>query len=159
MNNQYDSIVIGAGPNGLVAAAYLAKRGKKVLMLERRSLVGGSLVTETFGEGFRADSVQTGGTLRSDIVRDLKLQLPVAEQTPDFISLQPDGNHLVLNAESIQRFSERDAGRWPEFVRFMNKAAQILDAAYSTIMPRLPTNMSWSEGYGLMELGLDLRLA
>src|SRR5690349_19264248 len=109
MTNSYDTIVIGAGHNGLVAAAYLAKRGKKVLVLERRSLVGGSLVSEPFGEGFSADSVQTGGTLRPNIVRDLKLQLPVAGQTPDFISLQPDGNHVTLNAESIQRFSEKDA--------------------------------------------------
>ena len=46
----YNTIIIGAGHNGLVAAAYLAKRGKKVLVLERRALVGGSLVTESFGE-------------------------------------------------------------------------------------------------------------
>ncbi len=43
--NQYDTIIIGAGHNGLVAAAYLAKQGKKVLVLERRSIVGGSVVT------------------------------------------------------------------------------------------------------------------
>ncbi|RPJ18094.1 MAG: NAD(P)/FAD-dependent oxidoreductase [Chloroflexi bacterium] len=61
-------------------------------------------------------------------------------------------------AESIKRFSEKDAGRWGEFVRFMDKAANVLDIAYATIMPRLPKNFSLSEGYGLMELGLDLRL-
>src|SRR5688500_7144064 len=161
MTNHYDIIVIGAGHNGLVAAAYLARQGKKVLVLERRSIVGGSVVTESFGDGFTVDSVQTGGTLRPDIVKDLKLSLPTPTDTekPNFISLQPDGNHLILNAESIKHFSEKDAARWPEFVRFMNKAANILDIAYSTIMPRLPKNMSLSEGYGLMELGLDLRLA
>ncbi len=161
MTNHYDTIIIGAGHNGLVAAAYLAKQGKKVLVLERRAIVGGSVVTESFGEGFTVDSVQTGGMLRPDIVKDLKLSLPTPTDTekPNFISLQPDGNHLILNAESIKHFSEKDATRWPEFVRFMNKAANILDIAYSTIMPRLPKNMSLSEGYGLMELGLDLRLA
>jgi phytoene dehydrogenase-like protein len=161
VTNNYDTIIIGAGHNGLVAAAYLAKQGKKVLVLERRSIVGGSVVTESFGEGFTVDSVQTGGTLRPDIVKDLKLSLPTPTDTekPNFISLQPDGNQLILNAESIKHFSEKDAARWPEFVRFMNKAANILDIAYSTIMPRLPKNMSLSEGYGLMELGLDLRLA
>jgi phytoene dehydrogenase-like protein len=159
VTTHYDTIIIGAGHNGLVAAAYLAKQGKKVLVLERRGIVGGSMVTESFGEGFTVDSVQTGGSLRPDIVKDLKLQLPTPTEKPNFISLQPDGNHLTLNAESIKHFSEKDAARWPEFVRFMEKAANILDIAYSTIMPRLPKNMSLSEGYGLMELGLDLRLA
>ena len=73
MTNNYDTIIIGAGHNGLVAAAYLAKQGKRVLVLERRSIVGGSVVTESFGDGFTADSVQTGGSLRPDIVKDLKL--------------------------------------------------------------------------------------
>ena len=164
MTNHYDTIIIGAGHNGLVAAAYLAKRGKKVLILERRAIVGGSVVTESFGENFTVDSVQTGGTLRPDIIKDLKLGLDTSEKStrstrPAFVSLQPDGNHLTLNEESIKRFSEKDASRWNEFVRFMDKAAGILDAAYATIMPRLPKNMSLRDGYGLLELGLELRLA
>ena len=168
MTTHYDTIVIGAGHNGLVAAAYLAKQGKKVLVLECRSIVGGSVVTESFGEGFTADSVQTGGTLRPDIIKDLKLSqhgwTPSAER-PAFIALLPDSNSLIINSdpakavEAIRQFSEKDAARWPEFVRFMNKAANLLDIAYNTIMPRLPKHMSLSEGYGLLELGLDLRLA
>src|SRR5688500_3410369 len=136
MNNNYNTIIIGAGHNGLVAAAYLAKLGKKVLVLVRRPIVGGSVVTESFGEGFTVDSVWTGGTLRPDIIKDLKLSIPGASTAPaaplnanpPFISLQPDSNHLVLDAdpakaaETIKRFSEKDARRWPEFVRFMNKA-------------------------------------
>lgn len=166
--SHYDAIIIGAGHNGLVAAAYLAKQGKKVLVLERRALVGGSVVTESFGEGFTFDSAQTGGTLRPDIIKDLKLAshgLQVDSVRKPFISLvgrtasptYPD--HLTLDAESIKRFSEKDAARWDEFVRFMDKAAGILDKAYSTIMPRLPMNFNVSEGYGLMELGIKLRLA
>ena len=164
----YDTIIIGAGHNGLVAAAYLAKQGKKVLVFERRSIVGGSVVTESFGENFTVDSVQTGGALRPDIIQDLKLasfglQLDSAPQP--FISLLPDSNSLILDsdptkaAESIKQFSERDASRWNEFVRFMDKAASILDAAYATIMPRLPKNLNLRDGYGLLELGLELRLA
>jgi len=165
MTNQYDYIIIGAGHNGLVAAAYLAKAKKKVLVLERRSIVGGSVVTESFEEGFQADSVWTGGTLRPDIIKDLKLSLPIVTEKPAFISLLSDGENLVIDSDpaktvdSITRFSEKDAARWPEFVRFMNKAAKILDAAYSTIMPRLPKNFNMGEGYGLIELGLELRLA
>lgn len=167
-STHYDTIIIGAGHNGLVAAAYLAKRGKKVLVLERRAIVGGSVVTESFGDGFTVDAVQTGGTLRPDIIKDLKLTshgFPVDSVRTSFISLQGDSTPLALDpdplkaAESIRRFSERDAACWMEFVRFMDKAANLLDIAYSTIMPRLPKDMSLSEGYGLMELGLDLRLA
>lgn len=160
--SHYDSIIIGAGHNGLVAAAYLAKQGKKVLVLERRAIVGGSVVTESFGENFQADSIYAGGTLRPDIIIDLKLAshgLTVDTVRKPFISLQADGNHLTLDAESIKRISEKDAARFPEFVRFMDKATSILDTAYATIMPRLPLNFNIREGYGLLELGLELKLA
>jgi len=161
-STQYDIIIIGAGHNGLVAAAYLAKQGKKVLVLERRAIVGGSVVTETFDEGFTVDSVFTGGMLRPDIVKELGLDMRgmnLRTVRPPFISLQPDGNHLTLDAEPIKRSSEKDAARWGEFVRFMDKSAKILEKAYSTIMPRLPMNFGLKEGFGLMELGLTLRLA
>lgn len=165
--SRYDryAIIIGAGHNGLVAAAYLAKQGKKVLVLERRAILGGTVVTESFGDGFTVDSVQTGGTLRPDIIKDLKLPLPTVKERPPFISLQPDSSPLILysdpvkTAESIKPFSEKDAARWGDFVRFMDKAAYILDVAYDTIMPRLPKDFSLREGYGLLELGLELRLA
>lgn len=174
--NRYDVIVIGAGHNGLTAAAYLAKRGKQVLVIERRPIAGGSVVTETFDDGSAYDPVWTGGMLRPDIVKDLKLashglqpfgsaQGKPASVRKAFISLQADSNHLVLDpdpvtaAEAIKPFSEKDAARWGEFIRFMNKAAYILDVAYDTLMPRLPTDFSLHEGYGLLELGLELRLA
>ena len=160
--SHYDFIIIGAGHNGLVAAAYLAKQGKKVLVLERRAIVGGSVVTESFGDNFKMDSIYAGGTLRPDIIKDLKLAshgLTVDTVRKPFISLQADGNHLTLDAESIKRISEKDAARFPEFVRFMDKAAKILEKAYSTIMPRLPKDFSLSDGYGLAKWGLELRLA
>src|SRR5215216_1532835 len=98
MTNHYDTIIIGAGHNGLVAAAYLAKQGKKVLTLERRAIVGGSVVTESFGDGFTIDSVQTGGTLRPDIVKDLKLPLSLVKERLPFISLLSDSNSLLLDS-------------------------------------------------------------
>jgi phytoene dehydrogenase-like protein len=165
MTNRYDTLIIGAGHNGLVAAAYLAKQGKKVLVLERRSNPGGSVVTESFGEGFTVDSVQPGGMLRPDIVKDLKISLPTVKDKPFFHSLVSGDSPLTLfpdplkSSESIKRFSEKDAARWPEFVRFMNKSAKILEKAYATIMPRLPMNFNAGEGFGLMDLVLNLRLA
>lgn len=160
---QYDYIIIGAGHNGLVAAAYLAKQGKKVLVLERRHIVGGQVVTELFGDGFTVDSLHAGGTLRPDIIRDLKLSLPTAERKP-FISLQADGKHLVLDAdpvkaaESIKRFSETDAANWKPFVDFMAKASKFIHQANAAIMPRLPKGFNMSEGMDLAKLGINVRM-
>ena len=162
----YDAIIIGAGHNGLVAAAYLAKAGKSVLVLERREVPGGTLVTEE-SEGFKADSIQSG-TLRPDIIRALDLprfgfHTESVPYKPAFISLLNNSNHLVLDAdpsktiESIKRFSEKDAARWPDFLAFMSRAAGFLEAAYRTPMPRLPRPDSLREGLPLARLGLKLR--
>ncbi len=162
--NHYDTIIIGAGHNGLVAAGYLAKQGKRVLVLERRAIVGGQVVTESFGDGFTVDSLHAGGTLRPDIIKDLKLSLPVASERKPFISLLSDSNSLILDpdpnkaAESIKQFSSKDAANWKAFLDFMDKASRFVHLANETIMPRLPKNFSLAEGYGLAELGLDLRL-
>jgi phytoene dehydrogenase-like protein len=168
-SNHYDAIIIGAGHNGLVAAAYLAKAGKKVLVLERRDVVGGSALTEDFGGGFKADAVWTGGMLRPDIVRDLGLPVPAVGEKPLFHSLLGVGRNGIPTqldlpvgptkaAECIKPFSEKDARKWPEFVAFMDKSARMIDSVYATIMPRLPREFSASEGYGLAEMAVKLRL-
>ena len=173
--NKYDYIIIGAGHNGLVAAGYLAKKGKKVLVLEKRDIVGGQVVSESFGDGFKVDSLHAGGMLRPDIVKDLKLAshgLVVDSVRKPFISLQPfdkaqggsAGNHLVLDADpdkavaSIKRFSEKDAANWKPFLDFMEKASRFIHKANATIMPRLPKGFNMSEGMDLAKLGLDLRM-
>ena len=70
----YDAIIIGAGHNGLVTAGYLAKAGRKVLVLERRAVVGGSAVTEEILPGFKVSTVADGrGYLSAAVRRDLKL--------------------------------------------------------------------------------------
>lgn len=160
-----DVIIIGAGLNSLVAANYLAKAGKRVLVLERRALVGGQAATESFGDGFSVDALHAGGQLRPDIVDDLDLERhgwPASTREP-LISLLPDGRQLRLTADSdsetlasIGAFSKRDAQRWPDFVAFMNEAAGFLDAAYRTPMPRLP-NVSLAEGLPLARLAMKLR--
>src|SRR5262245_52713038 len=162
----FDVIVIGAGINGLVAANYLAKAGKKVLVLERRTILGGQAVTEPLLDGEQVDSLHAGGELRPDIVRDLDLArhgLPPSSGDA-LISILPNGRELHLTAnpgypqtlDSIGRFSKRDADRWPAFVAFMNEAAAFLDAAYRTPMPRFK-NVKLADGLPLAKLGLKLR--
>ena len=172
----HDVIIIGAGHNGLVSAAYLAKAGKSVLVLERRDIPGGTLVMEEF-DGFKVDTVQSG-MLHLGITRELGLSrfpgpprsgaggfksVP-ATTKPEFISLLDVG--YVLNVtydepaktiESIKRFSATDAARWPDFLAFMDKATSFLNAAYRTPMPRLPNPDTLSEGLPLAQLGIKLR--
>jgi phytoene dehydrogenase-like protein len=160
----YDTIVVGAGHNGLVAATYLAQAGRKVLVLERRDRAGGQLAVDAFA-GTAFDPLHAGGQLRPDIVRELDLArhgLAAAPAQP-YVSLLPDGRRLLLDTsneaatrESIRQLSANDAQRWPEFVAFMARAAAFLDAAYRTPMPRLP-HVSLAEGWPLAKLGWTLR--
>jgi len=72
MNGKYDAIVIGGGHNGLTNAAYLAKAGKKVLVLERRHLVGGAAVTEELYPGFKYSVCSyVVSLLRPEVIREL----------------------------------------------------------------------------------------
>ena len=75
MKHKYDAIIIGAGHNGLVTAAYLARGGRKVLVLERRELIGGCVVTEELWPGFKVSTASYVNSLfRPEIIRDLELK-------------------------------------------------------------------------------------
>ncbi len=166
---KYDVIVVGAGHNGLVTAAYLAKAGRKVLVLERADAPGGQLAARRLWPDVEAPVLHPSGRLRPDIVRDLDLErhgLRTAATSSDpYVSLLPDGGSLRLTTdagdaatlESIGKLSARDAARWPEFVAFMNRAAGFLDAAYRTPMPRMLRSELVREGLPLASLLLRLR--
>ncbi len=161
----YDCILIGSGHNGLTTAAYLAKAGHKVLVLERRNIIGGSVVTEEFETGFRADSCYHTGNLHPSVVRDLRLSFdsaPRDSSAPGIFAPQPDGRSLTLSpnlaqtVESIARFSKADAKQWPAFVTLLNKAALFLTEVYTNPFPRLP-KVDPSEAGVLAQIGLKLR--
>src|SRR5205814_8437372 len=83
MPGSYDVIIIGAGHNGLVTAAYLARAGWRVLVLERRELVGGACVTEALWPGFKVSTASYANSLlRPDIIRDLELSRYGCELLP-----------------------------------------------------------------------------
>jgi phytoene dehydrogenase-like protein len=165
-----DILIVGAGHNGLVTAAYLARAGKSVLVLEKQPVPGGQLAgRELLGPGGGLVGLHSSGQLRPDIVRDLDLaKHGLAASTVGasaYVSALPDGGDIRLvsapndaaTLESIRALSAKDAARWPEFVAFMNTAAGFLDAAYRTPMPRLP-KLDWRhEGLPLASLAWKLR--
>jgi len=106
----YDAIVVGAGHNGLVAAAYLAKAGRRVLVLERRHVVGGAAATEEFHPGFRGPTGATlCGLLRPEIVRDLQLAahgLQFLPCDPEVVALGEDGRALRLWNDPVKAQAE-----------------------------------------------------
>ena len=101
--SRYDAIIIGAGHNGLVAAAYLAGAGRKVLVLERRELVGGCVVTEELWPGFKVSTASYVNSLfRPEIIRDLELKrhgFAMLPRSPSSFTPLPDGRYLLMGPD------------------------------------------------------------
>src|SRR5579871_2412906 len=125
MQGRYDAIIIGAGHNGLVTACYLARAGKRVLVLERRYLVGGACVTEEVVPGFKfSTAAYVNSLFRPEIIRDLRLGdygFEAIERDPASFSPFLDGRYLMLgrgvaaDAAEIGKFSKADAARFPDY--------------------------------------------
>jgi phytoene dehydrogenase-like protein len=149
-NHQYDAIVIGGGHNGLVNAAYLAKAGKKVLVLERRHTVGGATVTEEIYPGYKfLIASYLISLLRPDVIQDLELARHGLEIMPlesTYVPL-PDGNYLAdwpdhdATKHEISRHSKRDAEAYEEYTRTMRRLAVALRPLLDMIPPD-PTSVS-----------------
>ena len=112
---RYDAIIVGAGHNGLVAAAYLAKAGLRTLVLERRSRAGGALATEEIAPGVRAPIGADGlGGLRASVVRDLQLgKHGLRAVEPDVVAFAPsaDGPPITLWRDPARTVTELRTGR------------------------------------------------
>ncbi|MEX2286149.1 MAG: NAD(P)/FAD-dependent oxidoreductase [Planctomycetaceae bacterium] len=182
----YDCIIIGAGHNGLVCAAYLAAAGWKVLVLERRHVIGGACVTEDLWPGFKVSTASyVVSLLLPKIERDLELAkhgYKVLPRNPSSFTPFEDGRYLLLgpdaaaNRREIAKFSPRDAEAFAKYERLLERVAECLEPVLSSTPPDLlPLPSEWrrislrkrirdvGRGYSLLQslkkLGSDLPAA
>jgi phytoene dehydrogenase-like protein len=142
-----DVIIIGAGHNSLVAASYLAKAGRSVVVLEKRSVIGGTAITEEIFPGFKiSPCADTAGYLSDQVKADLKLdsQIEIIPLDPIASSPEPDGTHLTIwrdtarTVKEIERFSAADAKKYPDFVKQMTKIAGVVEGLLKLTPMDLP---------------------
>lgn len=161
MPEKYDAIVIGGGHNGLVSAAYLGKAGRRVLVLERREVLGGASVTEEVYPGFKYTVFSyVVSLLRPEVIRELQLErhglviLPLESTLsplPDGDCLYRDGDHYA-SVRDIARFSRRDADAYEDYSHTMYFMAKAVKPVLE-IVPPDPSSLN------PFELGRLLRFA
>ncbi len=165
MAGPYDAVIIGGGHNGLTCAAYLARGGRKVLVLEAAEQVGGAAVTTELSPGFRVSAcAHLLNQLHPRVVRELGLKscgLAYAARDLPTIALDQDGRHVTLAGKSASgqgqgALPEADRAAWPAFRARLLRFAGALQPALTREPPRLGTNDP-ADLMGLAKLGWALR--
>lgn len=163
MNQTYDAIIVGAGHNGLTAAGYLAKAGLKTLVLERRSIVGGSAVTEEIHPGFRVSTVSyVVSLLQGKVIRDLELKSHGFEMLPldgalavcgdDYLFFTGDEEH---DRAQVERFSTTDFDAIERFDAMVQKIGAVLRNQMLREPPKLDAGVR--DIPALAGMGMDMR--
>jgi phytoene dehydrogenase-like protein len=145
---RYDAIIVGGGHNGLVCAAYLARAGRKVLVVERREMVGGCAVTEEIWPGYRVSTASyLTSLLQERIIRELQLArfgYQVDAKDPAFFSAFPDGRYLFMwqdrakTLAEIAKFSRHDADVFPAYEEHLERLSQVVEGLLLTTPPQFP---------------------
>ena len=147
---EFDVIIIGAGHNGLICAAYLAKSGLKVNVLERRPLIGGATVTEELWPGFKVSRASYVPAILREISDDLELTkygLTTRPIDPQIFIPFPDGKFMFIyashekTAKEIEKFSRKDA---EAFLRFAKFAAMFVETIDPLLLSPPPSMISSS---------------
>ncbi|HEX4608169.1 MAG TPA: NAD(P)/FAD-dependent oxidoreductase, partial [Urbifossiella sp.] len=166
MPNEYDAIIIGAGHNGLTTAAYLARAGYKVLVLERRDILGGCCITEEVWPGFKVSSAAyVNSLLRPEIIRDLDLKkygFEMLPRSPSSFTPFPDGRYLMMGPDKemtrreIAKFSAKDADAYPKYEAMLEKVADFLEPLLEKTPPD-PFSNRLGDLWTLAKTGLGFR--
>jgi phytoene dehydrogenase-like protein len=151
---KFDAVVIGGGHNGLVCAAYLARSGQKVCVLERRHVLGGCATTEELWPGYKVSTAAYVISLfLPQIIQELKLKeygLKILPRSPSSFTPLPDGRSLTMGADlslchrEIAKFSMKDAVEYPRYNAFLERVAEVLEPVLSEAAPDpLPLPEEW----------------
>ncbi len=156
---QYDAIIVGAGHNGLVCAAYLAADGRRVLVLEASPEVGGLASSREFHPGFRAAPAHSISHFSAKVAKDLELSRYgfSANATPlATVALGADGNHVTVRGGSVDGAGTEDAASFGEYSRLMQKCADALGPFWHKTMPRIGvTDLAGAMTFA--HIGLNIR--
>ncbi len=157
--DRYDTIVIGAGHNGLVCAAYLAQQGQRVLVLEASDTPGGLGATREFHPGFRASIAHSISHFSRQIAKDLRLESHGFKTMSDPLStigLNSDGEHVILHRDSVSGAGDDDADSYRDYARLMQRFADVLKPFWLKTMPRIRKG-GVAEMMTFAHIGLNLR--